>query len=59
MAVLLTPLPGQYLAFRNAAKLLGVQKVGEFGLGEPQLTTTHGSQAEGFEDFIGEFASVW
>ncbi len=36
----------------------GAQKVGEFGLGKAQLTTAYGSQAEGFEDFIGEFAGI-
>ena len=34
------------------------QKIGEFGLGEPQLTAVYGPQAGGFEDFIGEFADI-
>ena len=34
------------------------EKVGEFGLGEAQLEAVYGSQAKGFEDFIGEFAGI-
>ena len=34
------------------------EKVSEFGLGEAQLTAVYGPQAEGFEDFIGEFAGI-
>ncbi len=34
------------------------EKVGEFGLGEAQLAAVYGSQADGFQNVIGEFAGI-
>src|SRR5437588_3394932 len=34
------------------------QEVSHLGLREPQLTAMQGTQAQGFQDFVGEFPSI-